>query len=308
MKYFDLHCDALTNEGVSCVTKDSLETGECALQCFAAFLRPNTPLFEEFCRLRQKFVRTCEEYGYHPVKCGKDLKEGKINALFTVEEGGVLEGKLSRLNEIYAYGVRMIGLTWNYQNEVGYPCFPDYGELKYGNRLITEREGERGLTEFGKEVVLKMNELGMIIDVSHGSDRLVSDVLFYSRHPIVASHSNAQRVFDCARNLSDYHIREIARNGGVVGINFCADFLSKDKSREGQREAIFAHLAAIYNAGGEDCLAIGSDFDGAPQNAYLPSPAAIQPFLQEVSKQYGSSVCEKLAYKNFLRVFSTVCG
>ncbi len=258
--------------------------------------------------LCDKFKKTCKKEGYHAVRRANDVQKGKINALLTIEEGGALEGKLSNLTAIYRRGVRMMGLTWNYSNEIGGACYANYERVEKGEISASLRNQEGGLTQFGREVVAKMNELGMIIDVSHASDKLVSDVLFYSTQPIVASHSNAQSVCDCARNLFDWQIKEIARGGGIVALNFCADFLSRDNTEEGQKEAILAHVKAIYRAGGEDCLAIGSDFDGIVPNAYIPAPNVAQKLLDEVTKEYGSSVCEKVASKNFLRVFQTVCG
>ena len=149
----------------------------------------------------------------------------------------------------------------------------------------------------------------MIVDVSHGSDALVRDVKEVLHDtPFVASHSDAASVFDCPRNLRDEEIRTIAESGGVIGLNFCADFLSEDKSKEGQRAAALAHAKAILNAGGEDVLALGSDFDGIPENAFLRSPADVPQLLADFEKAFGARVTEKIAKDNFLRVFRTVCG
>ena len=147
----------------------------------------------------------------------------------------------------------------------------------------------------------------MLVDVSHGSDRLVEDAAEICREkgfPLVASHSGANGVFDCARNLNDEGLRLIAESGGVVGLCFCADFISSDGSEEGQARALLNHAERIINAGGEDCLAIGSDFDGIPENPYIKNPSAVPRFLLRFEERFGTRRTEKFAYKNFLRVFS----
>ncbi len=302
MKYCDLHCDALTNEGVLQVTGENLRKGGCLLQCFAAFVSVKNGRYARALALCDCFDGLCKKEGFHPVLRADDLREDKINALLTVEEGGAIEGNIGKLYALYGRGVRMMGLTWNYPNEIGFPSF-----FRYPDDLRT-REPTRGLTPFGRSVVAEMNELGMIIDLSHGSDQLLADVLSISRQPVVASHSNARAVYDCPRNLSDGQIRAIAEGGGVVGLNFCARFLADDLSAEGQRAAILAHARAIVNAGGEDCLALGSDFDGIPANAFLPTPAKMPVLLEALTKAFGVRVTEKFASGNFLRVFRAVCG
>ncbi len=302
-----MHCDALSNEGVLQATKENLTGGECFLQCFAAFVSTKENRFQQANHLIDKFYTHCRENGYHPVTKPSELKKDKINALLTVEEGGAIEGDLEKLEALYARGVRMMSLTWNYRNELGAPCFPDYDGLKWGDNTIRLREKGSGLTPLGERAILKMNELGMMIDVSHGSDRLLSDALFFSRKPIVASHSNAREAFDCARNLNAVQIKAIAQNGGVVGLNFCAEFLSEDKSEQGQAEAVLSHARAILNVGGEDCLAIGSDFDGIKPNPYLKTPADISKLLSVFEREFGARLAEKIAYRNFLRVFQEVC-
>ena len=303
MRYIDLHCDTLNPEGPLQVSRERLEQGGCTLQCFAAFVSSRTDRFRQAISLADSFYALCKREGIKPVGDSLDLG---INAMLTVEDGGAIEGDLKKLDALFERGVRMMTLTWNYENEIGYPAFPDYEGLLAGRRTFSEREGERGLKRFGFECVERMNELKMIVDVSHGSDKLVEDVAAVSKKPFVASHSGARSAFDCARNLTDDGIRLIAQSGGVIGLYFCADFLSGDLSAEGQRGALLRHARAILNAGGEDCLALGSDFDGIPENAYLPSPAAVPKLLDDFSKEFGERVAEKIASGNFLRVMKEV--
>lgn len=305
MKYCDLHCDALTREGERQITKENLRQGDCFLQCVAAFVSSRENRFSQALALCDKFDALCKEEGYHAVTSGSKLCPNAINALLTVEEGGAIEGDLKKLQTLYGRGVRMITLTWNYPNEIGYPNFPDYVGIKAGRVSLSRRETERGLTAFGFVAVEQMCSLGVLPDVSHGSDKLFFDTAQICRaagKPFVASHSGANSVYDCARNLTNVQITTLADCGGVVGLDFCADFLSDDKSAEGQRAALLAHAGAIINAGGEEVLALGSDFDGIPENAYLKNPAYMPKFLDELSRKFGSSAAEKIASGNFLRI------
>ncbi len=294
MKYIDLHCDALTQEGVLQATAENLRRGGCLMQCFAAFIDVRKCLpagrFARATSLCEKFGEMCGREGYHPVRNFSDIREGSINALLTVEEGGAIEGSLEKLEALYACGVRMMTLTWNFENELGAP----------GGK-------GGGLTLFGQACVERMKALGMIVDVSHGSDRLAEDVAALMGHtPFVASHSNAREVFAHPRNLGDGEIRRIADNGGVIGLNFFADFLSTDKSAAGQRQALLAHAEHILKVGGEDILAIGSDFDGIPENPYLKNPADMPRFAEELQKKFGARGAEKICAGNALRVFAEV--
>ena len=123
------------------------------------------------------------------------------------------------------------------------------------------------------------------------------------KRPFLATHSNAASVCGWARNLTDEQIAAVAGCGGVVGLNFCADFLSPDGSAAGQRAALLEHAKAIVAAGGEDVLAIGSDFDGIPPNPYLPDPSFMPRFLEELAGAIGARAAEKAARDNVLRVF-----
>ena len=299
-----MHCDALTSEGVLQVTGKALQAGGCMLQCFAAFAGNGG--YGRFCSLADAFYAMCLREGFRPVVCAKDLADGAVHAMLTVE-GDALEGELSRVDALYARGVRMMGFVWNTPSSAGFPNFPDYAGFLAGHVPPSLRERNRGLTPFGADVLARMGELGMIADVSHGSDRLFREVAA-AGHPFVASHSNAASVCAWARNLADEQIAAVARCGGVVGLNFCADFLGGGAKGTEQREAILAHARAIVRAGGEDVLAVGSDFDGAPPNPYVRGPGDMPRLFDDFSRAFGARIAEKIARGNFLRVFAEVCG
>ena len=148
---------------------------------------------------------------------------------------------------------------------------------------------------------------GMLVDVSHASDKLFFEVAAYGR-PFVASHSNSAAVQAWARNLTDEQLKAVADCGGVIGLNFCMDFLSDDKNAEGQRRALLAHARHILTVAGEDILALGSDFDGIPPNSFMPDPSHMPALLELFADEFGGRVAEKIAAGNFLRVFEEVCG
>jgi membrane dipeptidase len=138
-------------------------------------------------------------------------ERGHVAALMGVEGGHAIENSLEKLDTLYARGVRYMTLTWNNGNDWA------------GSSMDKDRAG--GLSDFGRQVVRRMNELGMLVDVSHVSDSTFWDVIATSTRPIIASHSSCRALASHPRNLTDDQLRAIARNGGVVGINFFPVFL-----------------------------------------------------------------------------------
>ena len=129
-------------------------------------------------------------------------RQGKIAALMGIEGGHAIEDSLAALREFYRLGVRYMTLTWNNTN--------NWGDAGRGEKK------HNGLSEFGKEVVREMNRLGMLVDVSHVSDKTMSDALDISKAPIIASHSSARAISNVSRNIPDDLLKRIAKNGGVV--------------------------------------------------------------------------------------------
>ncbi len=289
MNYIDLHCDALTKEGVACVTAENLRAGGCALQCFAAFVDGTRGEgYERAAVLCDKFDEMCKREGFRTaVRGSRGAFERGVAAMLTVEGGEAIGEDLERLDALFARGVKMMGLTWNRDNKLG-----------------TANGSRGGLTAFGRACVERMCGMGMIPDVAHGSDGLLLDVAKICREMgalFVASHAGAREVFFHPRNLADGGIRAVAESGGVVGLYFVAKFLAADGSAEGQRAAILAHARHILRVGGEDVLALGSDFDGAPVNAYVKSPADVPRLLSDLEGAFGARVAEKIALGNAKR-------
>jgi membrane dipeptidase len=138
--------------------------------------------------------------------------QGKVACLMGIEGGHAIENSLPTLREFYRLGVRYMTLTWNNTN--------DWADARGDNK-------HNGLTDFGKEVVREMNRLGMLVDISHVSDKTMSDVLDVSKAPVIASHSSARALSNVPRNIPDDLLKRIAKNGGVVMINFYSFFIDE---------------------------------------------------------------------------------
>jgi membrane dipeptidase len=157
-------------------------------------------------------------------------QEGKIAILIGVEGGHAIESSLDRLRDLHARGVRYMTLTWN-------------NGLPWAGSAFGEGSTRKGgLTPFGRDVVHEMNRLGMLVDVSHVSDSTFFDAIAASSVPVIASHSSARALSDSPRNLTDDQLRAIARNGGVVNVNFYSRFI--DSGYRARAEAAETQVAA----------------------------------------------------------------
>ncbi len=234
----------------------------------------------------------------------QNRKENKISAMLSIEEGAILDGKIERLDELYAMGVRMSSLTWNYENCLAYPNSKD--------KMVMQR----GLKPFGIEAVRRMQQLGMLIDVSHLSDGGFWDVIAESQpckagsQPVVASHSNARALSPHTRNLTDAMLKAIADTGGVVGLNFGLDFLGpspKPARKEEQISQMVKHLQHIRTMAGVEAIALGSDFDGVEDDMAIANCSETDKLAEALSAAgFTHKEIEKIWYKNGLRVLQEV--
>lgn len=180
-------------------------------------------------------------------------KQGKLAALIGIEGGHAIEDSLRLLRSFYALGARYMTLTHvntnNWADSSGDLNDP---RVKHHN----------GLTDFGRQVIAEMNRLGMIVDVSHVSDKTFWDVLSVSRAPVMASHSSCRALCDHPRNLTDEMIRALAQKGGVIQINFAPEFLTRRQAPPAGLDDVVEHIAHAVRVGGIQAVGIGSDFDG----------------------------------------------
>lgn len=221
-----------------------------------------------------------------------NFADGKLSAVFTIEDGRAVQGKMENIKRFYDMGVRAMTLTWNFENCFGAPNSKDPAIMN------------KGLTDFGKEAIVYMQELGMLVDVSHLSDGGFYDVANICKKPFVATHSNARALCPHQRNLKDDMIRLLGNAGGVTGLNFGPEFLNEDITCKDSTAKLMAkHARHIANLGGVDCVAVGSDFDGIEGNLEISSPAKME-LLADALKAEGFTAAEvdKIANGNVLRV------
>ncbi|MFT8315683.1 MAG: dipeptidase [Clostridium sp.] len=311
MKVIDFHCDTISrimdSRGMSelksnnfSIDIEKLKNGDNLAQFFALFLNlkhVKDPL--EYClSMLDRFYMEMEknEDSIALVKSYDELinnkKKNKLSAFLTIEEGGVLKGELYNLRNFYRLGVRLMTLTWNYPNEIGFPN----SKKEYMGK---------GLTNFGYQVIEEMNRLNMIIDVSHLSDKGFYDVLKLSKKPFIASHSNSRFITDHPRNLTDSMIKELSNIGGIMGINFYNRFLGE--SSISKIDDMLLHIKHIYNIGGIDVIALGSDFDGIECEVEIKDTSEMYKLQDELKKSgFSEDNIEKIFYKNALRIIKDI--
>lgn len=230
----------------------------------------------------------------------KEIEEAvlkrKIAAVPTIEGAYSLteENGHELLRQYDDLGVKAIGFTWNYSNALGEGLYRSYAD----------RDGSfstGGLTELGRKTVKEMNQLGMIIDVSHLAETSFWGVIEASELPIIASHSGSFSEFIHERNLKDDQILAIKENDGVIGIVFYTDFISEPGTASIAR--IVDHIDYIVNLAGIDHVGLGSDFDGAVMPYDLRDSAGIYKITEELARRgYTELDIRKILGLNMLRV------
>ena len=305
----DLHCDTIMQlldhpdsgdlyRNTWKIDIEKLQKAHSKVQDFALFINlgeTNDP-YGRYEEMRNLCTTQIHLYGEHiqHVLSYQDVESvyesGKISALMSIEEGGVLGGDLDKLKQAYQDGVRLITLTWNYPNGLGEPhC----------------GEQHKKLTPKGIEFVEAMQDLGIIVDCSHLNDAGTEQLGDILDVPFVASHSNAREVTAHTRNLPDNLIKLIANKGGVIGLNFAQSFLGT--SPVSRIDDIVKHGLYLINKGGEDVVALGTDFDGIKPNTEIKDASEMYR-LYDAFKEAGLSVeqCEKLFWKNADRLLKEI--
>ncbi len=308
----DLHADTVyraLGHGLRSIPRSHLDlmrmkNASYALQVFAAFIdsaRTDAP-WERCLSLISCLTDEIQKNSdlAAPVLSGcnieKNISDGKISVLISVEEGDIIEGKIERIAELHSLGVRMMTLTWNHRNSLACPAFDAEADAP---ALIDDESS--GLTALGREAIEAAEEKRIILDVSHLSDRAFFELADISRRPFIASHSNSRAIHPVPRNLTDEMIRRIANAGGIIGLNCYANFIGG----QGGFCELARHARHIADIGGVSVLALGSDFDGIPNNPLIPDCKSM-PFFEEHLGRAGFSDDEidLIMGKNALRFLS----
>lgn len=318
---FDCHSDMLTNVTVRRLQGETdvirrhhraqLAAGHvCAMVCCVWIDPPYTD--EPTNRMVEIMSAACAELREaadiaeavcHADDIERVCAQGKLAVVLGMEGLSGLRGQVDFLDVLYAWGVRHAMLTWNEANEfangAGHP------------------HADEGLTPLGIEAVRRMEELGMIVDVSHGNERTFWDICTHTKKPFIASHSNAYALCPHARNLKDDQIKALAERGGIIGMNAWPEFIDAGAP---SAERLADHVDYIVRQAGIDHIACGFDFCDYLQldtlasfthteqiSKGITSAADVPGFFSILQKRgYTDGQLEKIARGNMLRVMREI--
>jgi membrane dipeptidase len=298
----DLHCDALFKgdkrgcglKGGLQFSPEKLPPGFRLFELLAAYV-PDSLRGE---KAERHFLRLAELFHTEAQRCGiaevealaaipAALEQSPVAAALAIEGGAALNGKLENIERFFNLGVRLITLTWNAENELGGGAGTDIS-----------------LKAFGRAAVTEMERLGIVVDASHLSERAFWDLCETARRPFIASHSNARAICNHRRNLTDEMFAEIKRRGGIAGVCFHRDFIRED-GENGSINDLLRHVHHFLERGGENTLALGSDFDGCDPPDYLSEGIGRFAYLAECMERSGipAAIIEKIMFENAKRYF-----
>lgn len=337
MRVFDLHCDTidvLALRGVDAIGSvlgpndaDDLAHNRLALdlgrmrqvagdgwcQCFAIWVPEDlegTPLSPRAAYERAQ-AYFAEQVARHAdavaqVRTAGEVDaavaSGRVAAILTLEGAAPIGEELAYLDRLHEDGVRMVTLCWNGKNA-----------------LASGHGTADGLSAFGRRAIRRMEELGMVVDVSHLNDEGFADLLACSDAPFVASHSNSRAVCGHPRNLTDDQFRAIVERGGLVGLNYFRAFVTERAAADGAMVAgrptpevsfdeLAAHVEHFLNLGGEDAIALGSDYDGSEVPDWLDGCQRLPAFRERMAARFGDELCEKVFFSNARDFFLRTLG
>lgn len=284
MRYSDLHCDTVSR---AYKEKKSLYDGDLAInalkanniekyeQCFALWLSDELQGEAAFSLFESMLT-------YYESQM-QNLKDKGVTDLIphlTIENASALGGNLDNIAYFKSRGVEIMSLTWNGENE-----------------LASGVNAKGGLKAFGRQAVKEMARLGMTLDVSHLNERGFYEVCLIDNIKIIATHSNCYDICKHKRNLKKWQIKEIISRGGLIGLNFYPAFLGT--GRFCAFEKIRANIEYLLSLGGEDCIAFGSDFDGAEMSPQLDGIDKVGDLYEYLlSEGLSKRTADKIFYRN----------
>jgi membrane dipeptidase len=288
LKLFDLHCDTISrsiNENKSIFDGDlhvnfkKLEKFEEYVGCFAIWI-PDLFCGKRAWRLFEKSIYKLNSEIKRYISFENEIKRIKI--ITTIEGGTVIGRDLSKILVLKSKGVKMLGLTWNGKCDIG-----------DGSGV----ENAKGITEFGVNVVKELEKNNIIIDISHASDKLFYDICELATKPFVATHSNSRNVCYHRRNLLDEQFLAIRQRNGIVGVNFCVNFLNS--SGNASIVDIFNHIEKFLSLSGENHVCLGSDFDGTTVPKEINDVSKVDELYEFLlKKNYSENLVKKIFFDN----------
>ena len=230
------------------------------------------------------------------------LAKGVMAAIFHIEGAEAIDADFKTLDVLYESGLRSLGPVWSRSNIFGHGVpfrFPSTGDT-----------GD-GLTGVGENLICYCNERRLLIDLSHLNEKGFWGAAKLSKAPLVATHSNVHAICPSSRNLSDDQLKAIRDSGGIVGLNFATGFLREDGRwrTDTPLDIMVRHLDHLIMVAGENCVALGSDFDGARIPAAIGDAAGLPNLIETLrERQYGEKLIAKIAHENWLSVLERTWG
>ncbi len=230
------------------------------------------------------------------------IAEGVLAVELHLEGAEPVDPDLDALEVYYAAGVRSIGITHSRENAFGhgvnfsFPSSPDMGP---------------GLSDAGKQLVRRCNELGMVIDLSHLNEKGFWDVADISEDPLVATHSNVHAISPHPRNLTVEQLDAIRDSNGIVGLNFAVSFLRPDGGRDANTSVSLMadHIEYLADTVGVDRVALGSDYDGTTVPEAIGDAAGLPVLFDALTERgFSEEALEKIAWRNWVRVLRATWG
>ena len=226
------------------------------------------------------------------------ISEGKIASMIGVEGGHSIQNSLQVLRMLHEKGARYMTLT--------------HSKTLAWADSATDEPKNNGLSPFGKEVVREMNRIGMLVDLSHVSDKCMMDALEITKAPVIFSHSSARAICDHPRNVPDNVLKLTAKNGGVVMVNFMSGYvlpksqLEKNRSARGDYKIVCDHIEHIINVAGIDHVGIGSDYDGVRTLPVGLDDVSYYPNITQelLERGYDKSQIHKILGENVIRALA----
>lgn len=306
MNIIDLHCDLL--EKVSRNPKlnvrhdpylqsniERLKKGNVKVQVFALFIPPNIPQEEKFNELLRQMdifhsIVLKQKEMVHITNWNQifELKQGEIGAVLSLEGLDAIGEDVGKLQFAIDRGVKLVGLTWNYENAVAFGASENPNE---------------GIKPFGKKVIQLLNEQDIIIDVAHLNKQGFYDLLPQANN-IIASHCNSYTLCQHPRNLDDNQVEALVRHGGRIHVVFYPPFINEGKNTATINDLI-KHIDYLRSLVGMEHIGLGSDFDGIGDLSIkkLENASMFPNLIEQLIKKYNETEVKLLAsegFKNFV--------
>lgn len=306
MFFADLHCDTLSllndsnffdKDSINNVSYDKLVAGNVKLQTFAVCVPYNgiESSYNRGMKLISDYKKITSNSCLTPITDRRTLSlienSCKIGTVLALEGCDMLNGNIENLCKVYDMGVRILSLTWNNTNSFS-------GGIG---------ENNLGLTEKGVMLLKKCEKIGVLIDVSHISEKGFWDIADMASKPFVATHSNVRAICNNKRNLDNKQLYAIKKSGGCVGINFYPPFLNN--CGVAAVDDIIAHIEYMAGYIGTRYIAFGSDFDGVDNNLpdEIHSPRDFYKIYERLLQlNYTQNETDDICQRNFIRVFSSI--